>query len=525
MKRWLLLVLLLGIVTATGCGSHQANTPGSKSASVFTIADATGDWGFPAPYTHYLRGPGYVRMSLIFDTLVWKDRQGITPALAHSWDFQEEENAYIFNLRDDVTFHDGKPLTARDVVFSFQYAAEHPYPWCDTGLIHKAEALNTYTAKIYLNEAFAPFITNIAAVLPVLPEHIYQKITSPEEYMEPPAAIGTGPFKLVDYNKHQGTYLFAAFKEYYGGSPRVDQLRFIKVNEQVIPAAIRKGEVAAGPVQPDLATELKQEGYTLLQSGHDWNAKLVFNWQQPPFNNKELRSAVAYAINRSELVNIVLRGHGVKGNPGLIPPDSSWYSPSGMGYDYNPARTRQLLEDMGFVLQNGKWQKEGQPLEFELLISSRFSRDAELIKNRLEKAGIGVNIRSMEAKTVDSRVQNWNFDCAIIGHGGLGSDPAYLNQMILGDGFNSTRYDQNPEMKAMIEEQLHIIDQTERKGVIAQIQRIYASELPALTLYYTEDFWAHDGSVDLYYTPGGIGPGVPLPLNKLSFVSTETKVD
>ena len=71
-----------------------------ETIDVFTIADPTGDWGYPSPYGHYPRGPGYVRMSLIFDTLVWKDQNGYVPALAESW--QMEDGAYVFNLRKNV---------------------------------------------------------------------------------------------------------------------------------------------------------------------------------------------------------------------------------------------------------------------------------------------------------------------------------------------------------------------------------------------------------------------------------------
>ena len=90
-----------------------------ETIDVLTIADPTGDWGFPSPYGHYSRGPGYVRMSMIFDTLVWKDQNGYVPALAESW--QLEDDAYVFNLRKNVSWHDGDPFTAKDVVFTINY--------------------------------------------------------------------------------------------------------------------------------------------------------------------------------------------------------------------------------------------------------------------------------------------------------------------------------------------------------------------------------------------------------------------
>ncbi|MGD9912235.1 ABC transporter substrate-binding protein, partial [Methanothrix sp.] len=90
----------------------------AEEIPVYTIADTTGDWGYPSPYLHYSRGPGYVRMSFIFDTLVWKDQNGFVPALAESWEYLEGENAYLFNLNPNVKWHDGEPFTANDVVFT-----------------------------------------------------------------------------------------------------------------------------------------------------------------------------------------------------------------------------------------------------------------------------------------------------------------------------------------------------------------------------------------------------------------------
>ena len=89
-----------------------------ETVDVLTIADTTGDWGFPSPYAHYSRGPGYVRMSLIFDTLIWKDQNGFVPALAEKWEYLPDEKAYVFNLRKGVTWNDGEPFTARDVAFT-----------------------------------------------------------------------------------------------------------------------------------------------------------------------------------------------------------------------------------------------------------------------------------------------------------------------------------------------------------------------------------------------------------------------
>jgi len=124
LRQFFVLALALGLLVFmfVGCSNKQISSEkasGSGKAAIYTIADPTGDWGFPSPYAHYSRGPGYVRMSYIFDTLVWKDDQGYIPALAESWEYLKDENAYLFNLRKNVNWHDGQKFTAEDVVFTF----------------------------------------------------------------------------------------------------------------------------------------------------------------------------------------------------------------------------------------------------------------------------------------------------------------------------------------------------------------------------------------------------------------------
>ncbi|WP_432765943.1 ABC transporter substrate-binding protein [Methanothrix soehngenii] len=137
---------VVGLLLLIFCNMAAAS---DETIDMFTIADPTGDWGFPSPYGHYPRGPGYIRMSLIFDTLVWKDQNGYVPALAESW--QLEDDAYVFDLRKNATWQDGEPFTANDVVFTIDYTKEHPYPLVSPKLVKSAEALDDYTVKLYLN--------------------------------------------------------------------------------------------------------------------------------------------------------------------------------------------------------------------------------------------------------------------------------------------------------------------------------------------------------------------------------------
>lgn len=523
----LLIVLMLLPAVVAGCGGEReaAVAPDGGRIPVYVIADATGDWGFPNPYTHYERGPGYIRMSLIFETLVWKDAGGMVPALAESWRYDEDENSYTFVLRDDVAWHDGQPFTADDVLFTFEYLKEHPYPMAKADCIEAVTAEgNEVTFK--LSRPYAPFLEWVAGTIPILPRHIWQDVDHPEDFRAPESAVGTGPFRFGDYNKEQGTYLYLANDDYYGGKVMVEELRFVKVAEEMTAAALRSRQVNAGSIRPEVAGALDQDGYTVMHSPYYWNAKLMINHTKAPLSSREMRQALAYAIDREELVAIAKQGEAVPGSAGLVPPDSEWFAPNVEQYPCDPARTSALLEELGYVRQGDGYVKDGKPLELELIYSAgmagatSFTRDAEMLKTQLERAGFKISLRNMEAKTVDDRILNWDFDLALSGHGGLGGDPEQINQAVIGKGFNSARYEANAELVDLMKKQVNIMDHGARLEAVQRVQELYAADLPALTLYYPKWYFAHDGTVDLFYTPGGVALGVPIAINRMVFVES-----
>ncbi|MCL6612821.1 MAG: ABC transporter substrate-binding protein [Peptococcaceae bacterium] len=532
---WFRRLQVLGLISAfvvsalAGCGGQKQ--AGEKAAGgqeiTYTVADPTGDWGFPSPFAHYARGPGYIRMSFIFDTLVWKNDKEYVPALAKSWEYLKEENAYVFKLNDNVTWHDGKKFTARDVVFTVSYIKDHPYQWVDSSVIKKAEAAGDHEVRLYLERPYAPFLDYVACTLPILPEHVWKDVKNPEQFQQKEALIGTGPFTLADYSKDHGTYLYSAYEGYYQGRPKVAQLKFVKVSGEMSPAALRQKQVSAAQVPPELSGDLGKEGLKVLAGTNDWVAKLMINHRKEPFSNKQFRQALAYAVDRRALVETCLRGHGQPGSPGLVPPDSRWYNPAMQDrYPYSPEKAAELIGGLGYVKKGSYFEKDGKVLEVELLVSgggigvpgAPREREGEMIKAQLEKAGIKVNLRSLEAKTLDSRVGEWKFDLALSGHGGMGGDPEILNRVITGKGFNSARYQDSEEMNNALKQQLAALDTDRRGELVGGIQELYSEEMPSLPLYYPTWYWVHDGRVNLYYTLQGVGSGVPIPLNKMSFV-------
>lgn len=498
----------------------STSTAANETVDVLAIADSTGDWGYPSPYGHYSRGPGYIRMSFIFDTLIWKDQNGFVPALAETWEYLPDEKAYVFHLRKGVTWNDGERFTANDVAFTYQYIQKYAYSWVDSSIVENAEAVDDNTVKITLAKDYVPFLDRVAGTLPILPEHIYKDVTDPTSFKDPKALTGTGPFKLVNYDKAQGTYLYEANENYYMGSPKVKQIKFVKVGTEMSSAALKKGDVDAAGVPGETVKDLKEAGFTVIKGSHDWIGKIMVNYRKAPFSDIKLRQALYYAIDRQEIVDTGLRGFGLAGSAGLYASDNPWYAPNQEQYTYDPAKAGKLLEELGYEKKEGSqyYTKVSKPDAIELLVSSSNADIGELIKKQLDEAGIQITLRSVDAKTLDSLVQGWQFDLALSGHGGMGGDPATLKSTIIGTGFNSNGYKDDSELTELFDKADCEANPEKRKELVFQEQEAIARDLPALPLYYTESFWASNDKVSFYYTYGGVGSGVPIALNKMAFV-------
>lgn len=519
------LLLIAGLVLFTGVQAWSA-----APVLEVRIADGTGDWGYPNPFRHYPRGPGYVRMSWVFDTLIWKDQKGFIPALAESWRYDTEKKTFLFKLNPKARWHDGKPVTAADVVFTIGYYRKHPYRSLDISRIDSAAAKDRHTVAIRLARPFAPFLHDIGGTMPILPKHIWEAVDKPEAFTGPEAFIGSGPYLFRDFNKTQGTYLYEAFPDYYQGRPRADRLIYIRSGKPLV--SLTTGQADLANIQPDMAPMLEKKGLIILRNKHGWNKKLMINHRKPPFNDRRFRQALAYAINQREIIDKGHRGFAAPASPGLLSIDHELYNPDTPVYPHDPKKARRLIESLGFRTgADGCYERNGQRLALTLLSSaitvageSGPDRDGEIIRKQLEEAGIKVELLALEQTTTDSRIKNWDFDLAISGHGGIYGDPVILNQMIssaYGAGsVNCARYDANHELNRLLEAQLGEMDPATRKKIVGEIQKIYTQDLPAISLYYPENLAAYNPKKGIawFYTKGGIGTGIPIPQNKMALI-------
>lgn len=488
----------------------------------YLIGDPQGDWGFPSPFAHNPRGPGYLRVSFLFDTLIWKDAHGFVPALAQSWEYEAQPPAYTFHLRPGVLWHDGRPLTATDVAFTFDYLKVHPIPWVDVRPVEKVEVLGPLSVRVTLAKTYAPFLEEIAGGMFILPQHIWQDVQDPMRFQETRATIGSGPYKFGDYRREHGLYHFIAFDRHYRGQPAIPNLSFVQVGNELL--ALKGKAIQAAAIPPEAAAELKGQRLAVSSQPHFWCLKLLFNHQRFPLRDLAFRRACAQALDLPDLVSQTARGHGLPGSPGLLPPDSPWYHAAMTTYPFDPGASRQLLSSLGYQETPRGWLKDGKILDLELLCAPNYARVAEYLQKSFHAIGITVHLRPLDHTILDQKVRAGEFDLALSGHGGLGGDPKILNDVTQGRLAMEFLggYQPSAALSRLLADQLLTLNDQSRRRQVADIQEKLAEELPSLPLYYPTQYFAHDGRVPWFFTQGGIAKGIPIFVNKIALLSGAT---
>lgn len=526
----ILVIMLLALV---GCQA-PADVPDATSTTVDKDTTGTayvetlrlpggGYWGHPSPFG-FNRGPGFVRASLLFDTLVWRDASGDTiPWLATDWKLSDDGLTWTFTLRDDIYWHDGQPLTVDDVVYSAEYYKAQPgtgWFMAQTKEIESASALSENQVAIKMTRPYAPFLATVAEAMLIFPKHIWENVADPQTFTGPEAFIGSGAYTLVEYSQEEGAYLFEANPDYFLGTPYVRRIEFIPTSDNLL--ALINREIAAfdqfGGVTDEMLEPFQQEPYAIKEAPGEWGMFLYFNLDKDtPLQDIRIRQAIAHAVDRQAMLERVLFNFGDAGNTGFLPPSNPFYNPNVPDYDYDLEEAKALLTEAGY---------DGTPIRLayspDWIMAS--TRVVEIIEAGLQEIGVSLEHVIMDQATIDAAAKEGNYDLLITGFGGLGGDPDQLRRNFATksttQGFSRAQGYANPNFDALAGAQVAMSDAAERKAAIDQMQVILAEDLPALALYYTARVVIYDAEVfdNWYYTPGGFGGGIPMPYNKHQFI-------
>lgn len=506
-----------------------------RKERILTVS-GNGDFGFPSVYTISPKGQGYMTLSYIFDTLMWKDESGLIPYLAEDYSVSEDGLTYTFQLRKGVSFTDGTPFTAEDVKFTFDYMKEHPYKWVSVSMVEEASVVDEHTVEIKLNKTYNPFLSDVAGSLPILPKHIWENVTEPETFTEPEAAISTGPFILENYDAAAGTYTLKANEDYFYGDVQIDKLVIANVSGGDSKEALLSGEIAAAPnISYKAAMSLKDSPeYTVLEGPGLSVTRLYFNFDEEAMAVKEIRQAMYHAVNLDEIVEKAYGGAGYPGSAGHVQPGTPWYNPDVRQYAYDVETAKKMLSEAGAADSNGDGILEynGEEMSYTLTFTENDEKLAELLASYMKAVGIELVPQSADDATVKAAISEGNFELAFNTNGSFGGDPVFLSRFatVGADGAPSVTGQggttwESEEYNRIYNESAVEQDDAKRHQQVNELQEIIAEELPCLTLYYKKAVAAYNNTIfdGFYYTPDGISIAVPFIMNKLVFVSGQWK--
>lgn len=482
-----------------------AEPAGDEPVSLVMPGD---DYGYPSPFAFYNRGPGYIRMSYLFDTLVWKDSEGYIPWLAESWELAADGRTWTFRLRQGVRWHDGQPLTAEDVAFTFRYfkekAAQGMVKW--GWRLDKVETAQVAAGgQEVIVRTVAPtagLMTDLFGSLPIIPKHIWEQVDDPLKKLDEEAVIGSSLFRLREYSKEEGRYVYVANPDFFLGRPAVDQLTFVKVKDPAL--ALLAGEVDEASFSGRGITSVRElranPELEVIEGPSDWVLKLYFNTRRAPLDKRAVRQAIAHAIDRQEIVDKAQMGGAIVASLGLLSPGSYWHNPNLPSYAHDPAQGQALLAEA-----------QVEPFEVSLLTTETYAREAELIRGHLEAIDIKASVKTGDRATVDGVLQEGNFDLLITGHGGT-ANPDIEHP-------SNDAVWSSAEYSAVYERSTSAVDDAERRGYAWEMQEIIATELPILTLWHPLMWEVYrPGKATPFYTPEGVDGGIPIATNKLMFM-------
>lgn len=433
--------------------------------------------------------------TLLFDGLVARDASfQFTPALAERWE-QPGPLTFIFHLRSGVRFHDGRPLTADDVVWTLESMLNSRHPGAiitpraaSYAAIDSLEAPDERTVVMHLKRPDNFLLANLSTgAIGIVPQG-----SGRDFWLHP---IGTGPFRFASQQIDQDV-IVERNPLSWSQVPKLERVRFA-----VVPDAITEslelekgsGDVAVNSLPMDsLPVLAARPNLQIEETGGTEIQYIGFNLRDPLLGDARVRQAIACAIDRGLIIRTLLGNHA-RPAQSLLPPTHWAYNADGPRFDYDPVRAAQLLDAAGYP-------RLGNGIRFHLTMKTSSNEGTRLLaavlQQELAAVGIALDIRSFETATFYSDVLRGAFQMYSLQWIGGNEQPdifsyAFSSTRIPPKGANRGHYS-NARFDALLEDASQSQDTARRRAGYAEAQQILARDLPAINLWYRDTVLVHN---------------------------------
>jgi peptide/nickel transport system substrate-binding protein len=473
--------------------------------------------------------------------------QEIKPALAESWTNSPDGKTWTFKLRKNLRWSDGQPLTADDVIFTWNDVIYNTNintvtrdPFIVDGKEFAVTKLDDLTIQVVTPKVYAPVLAAFGAGTPVMPKHILEKSVADGTFASaygvnsrPEDIIGNGPFRLKEYKPAQYTMLernpyFCEVDSHGQRLPYFDNIIFTVVpNVNAAYLRFLSGESDEVGILPSQYDRFKAESakgkFDLLEPGIGLEMNFLWfnentnvdNHGKPIvdpkklkwFRNPKFRQAVSYAIDREAIIKSVYSGRGVPSYGFETPGNKKWFNPNIQKYPYDAARAVALLKEIGIEERQGDGfltDSDGNRIEFVFNTASgsdAAEKTAVLIASDLQTIGIKAIFQPIEFNTLITKIDDTHdYDCILLGLQpgiGTGGDPADSMNVIKSDGFTHQWFprEKTPStawearLNQLMDAQMQTLSFAERKKDYDEVQEILADQVPMIftvtPMYYS----------------------------------------
>ncbi len=498
MTKFLRLKILLSFIGALLLSSISCSQPPDPNTLVMIIENS------PTNLDPRVGIDGYSERidELLFDALLTRDEHfNVQPGLAERWEIPDPLT-YVFHLHRGVRFHDGRPLTSRDVKWTFDSLLQGKIRSTKTSAyryIDRIEAPDDLTVIFHLKEPYSTLLWNLSeGAIGIVPYGALDEMTR--------RPIGSGPFKFVSAEQDKEV-IVERNDDYWGTKARLERVRFTVVPDATTRALeLRKGSVdlAINAVTPDTVVALEREPKLQIERGPGTIVSYIaFNTRDPLLHDVRVRQAIACAINRGPVLQYLWRGLAQPASNVL--PEQSWaYDPNATGFEYDPEKAKQILDAAGYPMQNG--------VRFHLTLKTSTEESTRLmaavLQQQLRDVGIALDIRTYEFATFLADVTSGAFQIYSLRWIGGNEDPDIFDTAFQSRNFppvgRNRGFYSNPRVDSLIDEARRETDQSIRKRLYAQLEEILAHDVPSVNLFYVDNVLVHARRVrDVSLNPSG----------------------
>lgn len=500
MKRICKFALALVFILALSSGFAGCGSGDDFDASTMTIGSSTSvDTLNPLSSQEQ---QSFEILQLVYDPLVRYD-DALNPAagLADDWKVSKDEKTWTFHLNEAAKWHDGQPVTSQDVKYTYELMLDTGLGYMYSSYLEGITDIACPDEQTVVIKTKAPKANMLMNTTPILPKHIWEKVKKNDlETWDNAEMIGSGPYKFV--SSSNGVVKVSKNEDFYGTKPSVENYVFVEYkNTDSLAQALKVGEIdGAVNLSATQYSQLEEdENITMISGEVQGFMQVGINCSKDPsskgnplLKDAEIRKAIEYATDKQNIIDMAYQGHGTEGTTLVNAGDQYHYEPKGEELrSYSIDKASQLLDKAGYKDKDGDGIREdasGNQLSFEFINigdNSAEVKTGQLIAATCKKAGIEINLKTMDSGALQDAIMAADYDMFMWGWGGDYDPTVILGLLTTGQiGGNNEPQWSNEEYDELYLKQQEEIDERARIKMVQKMQKIAYDEAPYIILLY-----------------------------------------